>query len=91
MPNDILVCLALGAALGALASFVMYGGFDGDLALNMTLGGVGALIGDGLGLPAIGIVGAETQAVDAARIAASVVGAILLLAAVQLHSRYERG
>lgn len=87
MLNDLTTWLAVGAVLGAIATVATSGSLNTDLPVNILVGMAGAMLADNFALPSLAVTSASV--IDAERLVASIVGAGLLIAAVNFYFREE--
>ena len=84
---NIIVWLVVGGIIGWLASLVMRTDAQQGMLLNVVVGIVGALIGGWLISPLVGVGTINQNALSIPAMAVSLVGAIILLAVVNLIRR----
>lgn len=83
---DTLIWLVMGGIIGWLASLLMRTSGRQGVVLNVVVGIVGAFIGGWLG-PLLGLGGGINGSISVRSVIVSLVGAVLLLAVVNLFSR----
>jgi uncharacterized membrane protein YeaQ/YmgE (transglycosylase-associated protein family) len=84
---NILIILVVGGVLGWLASLIMRTDAEQGIILNVVVGVVGAILAGFIITPLIGGAPITTGAMDARSLIASFIGAIVLLAIVNLVRR----
>lgn len=81
---DLAIWLVGGGVIGWLASAIMHPDDEQDVALNVALGIAGASLGGGLVSPLLGMGAIHPEIFNTGALLVSLVGAILLLAIVNV-------